>query len=281
MLVLNHCDPMQQCSAEWELAGESVALVPTMGALHEGHMTLVEQAKAQADHVVVSIFVNPLQFGVNEDLDRYPRQPERDQAMCLKAGVDVVYMPSVEAMYPAGYATSLHIGGSLTERLCGATRPGHFDGAATVVYLLMQHVMPHLCFFGEKDWQQLSVMRRMAEDLMLPVEIVPVATVREEDGLARSSRNQYLSQEQRAAAPLLYQTLCQARDAIAGGGAAFAVLDKMKQQLAAAGFAVDYLEFADENTLEPLAHNDGSGRLFVAAKAGTTRLIDNLKVDAS
>ncbi|MAR55950.1 MAG: pantoate--beta-alanine ligase [Rickettsiales bacterium] len=275
MMLFETCAHMQQCSAEWELAGESVALVPTMGALHEGHMALVEKAKDVARHVVVSIFVNPLQFGLNEDLDAYPRMLERDQAMCLKAGVDVIFAPSVGEMYPNGFSTSLHIA-DITESLCGASRPGHFDGAATVVYLLMQQVMPHCCLFGEKDWQQLAVMRRMVADLMIPVELIGVPTIRESDGLALSSRNHYLSEAEREKAPVLYKTLCVTRDAMASGETPAHALEEGKALLEKAGFTVDYFIYADGVTLKPLHHPQPNGRLFVAAKLGTTRLIDNL-----
>ena len=256
----------------------AVALVPTMGALHAGHMALVEEAKLRADHVTASIFVNPLQFGANEDLDRYPRREERDAKMLEDAGCDLLWMPTVGDLYPEGFATKVHVSG-VSDRWEGDARPGHFDGVATVVAKLLISVRPDVALFGEKDFQQLAVIRRMATDLNLPVEIVGVPTVRESDGLALSSRNAYLSEDDRARATALHQALKAAREAIAGGGEIPLALAAAKQSLVNAGFLkIDYLALVDARTLEPLSVSAGDMRLIAAATIGTTRLIDNVAV---
>lgn len=258
-----------------------LALVPTMGALHEGHLTLVRAAKQQAAHVAVSIFVNPRQFGANEDLDAYPRQLARDSALLDAEGVSLLWAPTVEAMYPAGYATNISVEG-VSAGLCGAARPGHFDGVATVVCKLFNQVGPDLALFGEKDWQQLAVIRRMARDLDLtrPVvdRIVGVPTVREADGLAMSSRNAYLSAEDRARAACLPRAMRSAISAIMGGTAYADALARLQTELLAGGFAsVDYAEVRGADTIA-LQHGPSAeaGRLFVAARIGATRLIDNM-----
>ncbi len=260
-----------------------LALVPTMGALHEGHLTLVREARRQAAHVAVSIFVNPRQFGANEDLDAYPRQLARDSALLEAEGVSLLWAPTVEAMYPAGYATNIAVEG-VSAGLCGAARPGHFDGVATVVCKLFNQVRPDLALFGEKDWQQLAVIRRMARDLDLtrPVvdRIVGVPTVREADGLAMSSRNAYLTADQRAQAACLPRAMRAAITAMQGGATYAAALAALKADLLAGGFAsIDYAEVrgADSIALQQ-GPGDEPGRLFVAARIGSTRLIDNLPV---
>jgi pantoate--beta-alanine ligase len=260
-----------------------VALVPTMGALHEGHLTLVREAKARAPGVVVSIFVNPTQFGPNEDLDAYPRQLAEDSRLLEAEGVDLLWAPSVEEVYPQGFATTISVGG-VSEGLCGASRPGHFDGVATVVAKLFNHVRPDLALFGEKDWQQLAVIRRMARDLDLTqprVEAIHgVPTVREADGLALSSRNRYLSAEDRARAAALPQAMRETVDRIEAGADIPTELLALDRALIAAGFAsVDYAALTDAESLAPLDRlGSRPARLFVAARIGGTRLIDKMPV---
>lgn len=253
-------------------------MVPTMGALHDGHMALVDAARAVADHVVASIFVNPKQFGVNEDLDAYPRREEADAKMLADRGVAILWAPTVEAMYPAGFATNISVSGVSTG-LCGAARPGHFDGVATVVCKLLNQVGPDIALFGEKDFQQLAVIRRMVADLDMPVEILGVPTQRAADGLALSSRNAYLSEAERAAAVALPQALLQAARQITAGEDVATVLAQAQTELLGKGFsAVDYFELCDPDTLAPIRKFDGKGRLLAAARMGKTRLIDNIDV---
>ncbi|MGX7893951.1 pantoate--beta-alanine ligase [Tsuneonella sp. HG222] len=262
-----------------------VALVPTMGALHEGHLTLVREARRLTASVVVSIFVNPKQFGPGEDLEAYPRQLAEDSALLETEGVDLLWAPPASEVYPPGFATSISVAG-ISEGLCGAARPGHFDGVAIVVCKLFNQVRPDLAVFGEKDWQQLAVIRRMARDLDLVLPradaIHGVPTVREADGLALSSRNRYLSPEDRgnaAAIPAVLRTAAQmvrdGRDSWARTRA-FAL-----DELLTSGFdSVDYFDLRDADSLEPLDADNGNARLFVAARIGGTRLIDNMPVAA-
>ncbi len=262
--------------------GATIALVPTMGALHDGHLTLMRAARMQADHVVASIFVNPRQFGVNEDLDAYPRQLQRDSDLLTAEGVAVLWAPAPDEVYPEGYATNISVSG-VSDSLCGAARPGHFDGVATVVCKLFNQVLPDMAFFGEKDWQQLAVIRRMARDLDLTrphVSVIHgVPIVREADGLAMSSRNAYLSADQRQAAAALPAAMRDAIAAIRAGAPVSETLGNLHDALLTEGFqTVDYAELRDEDTLMPLTHATDAARLFVAARIGGTRLIDNMAV---
>ena len=262
----------------WREAGEKIALVPTMGALHAGHRALVEAAKADADRVVASNFVNPLQFGPSEDLDRYPRQEAEDAELLAHHGCDLLWLPTADQLYPPGFSTTVSVAG-VSERWDGASRPGHFAGVATVVARLLIAVRPDLAFFGEKDFQQLAVIRRMEADLGLGVEIRGVPTVRDADGLALSSRNAYLSVDERRRALTLPQALEQAREAILGGEPVEAAVDDAKRKLSEAGFnRIDYVALVDAATLEPLDSPAGEMRLIAAAVIGTTRLIDNIRV---
>jgi len=259
------------------LAG-SLALVPTMGALHAGHMALVAEAKQRADKVAASIFVNPAQFGEGEDFGRYPRREEQDARLLDAAGCDLLWIPSVADIYPPGFATKVSVGG-VSERWEGEARPGHFDGVATVVAKLLLSVRPDTVLFGEKDFQQLAVIRRMAADLDLGVEIVGVPTVREADGLALSSRNAYLSSEERQQALALPRILQAARAAILSGTPVTEVLHEAHAALRNGGFSrIDYFALVDAATLEPVDRPHGAMRLLAAALIGTTRLIDNLAV---
>ena len=254
----------------------TVALVPTMGALHAGHMALIAAARAQADNVIVSIFVNPLQFAANEDLSRYPRREAEDAVKLADAGVTLLWMPGVATMYPAGFATNAVITG-LGDGQCGVSRPGHFNGVATVVLKLFNQVLPDVAVFGEKDWQQLAIVRRMVADLDLLVRIVGLPTQRDADGLALSSRNVYLTPEQRAAALALPRALGTAAAAIGSGNDVGEALTRAKASLVSAGFEVDYVELVDDR-LQSATSADGASRIMAAARIGTTRLIDNLPV---
>jgi pantoate--beta-alanine ligase len=256
----------------------TLALVPTMGALHAGHMALIAEAKKHADTVAASIFVNPTQFAKGEDFGRYPRRREQDLLMLEEAGCDLAWAPSVADIYPHGFATTVSVSG-VSDRWEGEARPGHFDGVATIVAKLLLSVRPDLALFGEKDLQQLAVIRRMVTDLNIPVEIVAAPTVREADGLALSSRNAYLNPDERRRAVALPNALQTARDAIRDGATVSTALRAAKQSLVDAGFLkVDYLALVDAATLEPLEAAQGEMRLIAAAMIGPTRLIDNIAV---
>ncbi len=259
--------------------GETIALVPTMGALHAGHMMLVKAAKQHADRVVVSIFVNPTQFGPNEDFSRYPRTLDADKVLLEANGVDMLWLPQVEVMYPQGFSTHIHVAG-LSEGLCGDFRPGHFDGVATVVAKLLLQVGPDMAFFGEKDYQQLCVIRRMVRDLNIPSDIHGVPTMREPDGLAMSSRNRYLSEVERATAAklnvILKNTAEFLKKANINEHSFIDFLEKAKTHIIVAGFTkIDYLDWRENDTLAPVTHYMPNSRLLVAAWLGNTRLIDN------
>ncbi len=286
MQIAQTLDVLRTHVAKLRSDGASVGLVPTMGALHEGHLTLIRRARDVCDHVVASVFVNPTQFGPNEDLDAYPRQLEADAAMLKAEGCALLWAPDVATMYPDGFATNICVNG-VSEGLCGASRPGHFDGVATVVCKLFHQVLPDTAFFGEKDFQQLAVIRAMARDLDLTQphvhSIIGVPTVREEDGLAMSSRNRYLSPSDRAAAATLPRAMKAAIARIEAEKDAAPALAALEKDLLAAGFAsVDYAVLADSASLAALTALKGaSARLIVAARIGGTRLIDNMAVTPS
>ncbi|KPX12573.1 Pantoate--beta-alanine ligase [Pseudomonas syringae pv. delphinii] len=258
--------------------GKRIALTPTMGNLHSGHAALVTKAAQRADFVVASIFVNPLQFGPNEDLATYPRTLAADQEKLLQAGCNLLFTPGVEEMYPHGMDDQTLVSvPHLSQGLCGASRPGHFEGVATVVSKLFNMVQPDLAIFGEKDFQQLAVIRAMVRDLNMPIQIIGEPTVRADDGLALSSRNGYLDEAQRAAAPALYQAIRQTAEAISAGEQDFdTLLSSKKQQLQAAGFRIDYLEIRNADSLRPTTAEDPDLVILAAAFMGKTRLIDNL-----
>ena len=259
--------------------GKRLALVPTMGALHAGHMALIEAAKGAADRVAATIFVNPLQFGADEDFGRYPRKAAEDAAMLEAAGCDLLWLPDAEQIYPPGFATTVHVKG-LSERWEGEARPGHFDGVATVVAKLLCAVRPDVALFGEKDFQQLAVIRRMVLDLNLGIEVVGVPTVRDADSLALSSRNAYLTADERRRAVALPKALSEAADAIRAGRPVGEVLAEAEARLAEVGFApVDYVALVEAGSLEPVERPAGSMRLIAAATIGGTRLIDNIAVE--
>jgi pantoate--beta-alanine ligase len=269
---------LREAVAGWRARRERVGLVPTMGALHRGHLALVEAARRDCQRVVASLFVNPKQFGPREDFAAYPRDEAADLAKFREGGVDLVFAPTVEEMYPGGFATAVQVAG-IGDALEGAHRSGHFDGVATVVSKLLLQCLPDAAYFGEKDYQQLMVVRRMARDLDIPVRIEGVPTVREPDGLALSSRNVYLSPEERRVAPLLHRVLHDTAAAIATApDTVTANIDNGLAALRQAGFVPDYLEMRDAADLSPMTALDRPARLLVAARLGRTRLIDNTPV---
>ena len=282
MSVARSIAALRQAVADWRARGEQVGLVPTMGAVHDGHLALVRAAHAQNRRVVASLFVNPKQFGPAEDFAAYPRDEAADFAAFAKGGVDLVFTPSVDEIYPAGFATGVRVAG-VSEGLDGAFRPGHFEGVATVVCKLLLQCLPDAAYFGEKDYQQLTVVRRMARDLDIPARIEGVPTVREPDGLALSSRNVYLSPEERRTAPLLHRVLYEAAAVIGAAsgdpGAIAASLERGLEALRAGGFEVDYLELRNAADLAPVDRLAAPARLLVAARLGRTRLIDNIPVE--
>ena len=278
METVRELSALRAAVAAWRDEGQRIALVPTMGALHSGHIALVEAAKRPGTKVVASIFVNPRQFGANEDLSRYPRKEMADLRMLTETGCDLAWLPAVETMYPEGFATNISVAG-VSERHDGASRPGHFDGVATVVSKLFNQVAPDAAYFGEKDYQQLQVIRRLVTDLDFTIEIVGVPTQRDDDGLALSSRNIYLDEEQRAKAVALPRALGIAQQAIARGDDPETAIAQAHAALNAAGFEVEYVSLVDADTLELAPAADRPRRLLAAARMGSTRLIDNLAVD--
>ena len=276
MQTVRDLETLRARVAELRAAGGTIALVPTMGALHAGHMALVAEARRRGAQVVASIFVNPKQFGANEDLSTYPRREASDIRMLEEEGCALLWAPDVAAMYPEGHATNVSVSG-VSEGLDGAARPGHFDGVATVVLKLFNQVQPDLALFGEKDFQQLAVIRRMVRDVDLPLEIVGVPTQRDADGVALSSRNAYLTDEERRSARALPRALGEAAGIIQSGGDVEAALAGARDKLAKAGFdQIDYVALCDAETLEPVTSLTRPARLLAAAKLGRTRLIDNL-----
>ena len=277
MQICRDLPSLRAATAALRAAGRRLAIVPTMGALHEGHVALVHAARREADAVAASIFVNPLQFNAADDLARYPRDEDGDLAKLRAAGCDLVWMPPVEAMYPPGSATVVEVSGP-SAGWEGDARPGHFRGVATVCCKLFLQTGAEVAAFGEKDWQQLQVVTRMAADLDIPIRILPVPTVREADGLALSSRNRFLTPAERATAPLLHRVMTDAAAAIAAGAPVSAALAEGIARLVAAGFAPDYLALVEAETLRAIdaPRGDGPMRLVAAARLGTVRLLDNI-----
>lgn len=279
MQIIRDIAMLRRAVSALKQGGKSVALVPTMGALHDGHLSLVRMGRRVADHVVVSIFVNPTQFGPNEDFAAYPRDEDRDAALLVEAGVALLWAPDVGTMYPAGHSTHIEVA-ELGADYCGAARPGHFDGVATIVSKLFNQVRPDIAIFGEKDWQQLAIIRRMARDLDFALDILGAPIARDADGLALSSRNAYLSKQQREAAIAFPGALKAAARAIAGGADVGEALAKAEADIVAGGFdSVDYVALADADSLERLTAFRKPARLLAAARMGKTRLIDNLAVE--
>ncbi len=276
MQIVNTVSELRAAVRSWRLAGESVAFVPTMGNLHAGHLKLVNEARKKADRVVVSIFVNPTQFGVGEDFEAYPRTEHEDQQKLGAAGADLLFQPAVSEIYAPDAKTVVSVTG-LSDLHCGASRPGHFDGVATIVCKLFNMVQPDIALFGLKDFQQLTVIRTMVRDLNIPVEIIGVETVREASGLAMSSRNGYLTEEEKTVAAKLYQSLCAARDAVLAGSQAYEEIELHALLfLQEAGFQPDYFSVCRSSDLKKADADDVDLVLLAAAKLGKTRLIDNI-----
>lgn len=277
MLEVSTIDELHAALKEERAKGKRIGFVPTMGYLHEGHLTLMQEAKRRADIIVVSIFVNPTQFGPNEDLDKYPRDMEGDRNKAAGADVDYLFVPAVKEMYPDGYSTYVEVTGDMTQVLCGRNRPGHFRGVATVVTKLLNIVKPDIALFGNKDWQQLAVIKRMVRDLNMDVEIVGVPTVRENDGLAMSSRNTYLTLEERKAALILSRALKLAQEMVHNGKTGTReIIDTLKKTIEDERLIkIEYLEICDPENLSPVEKIEADTLIAVAAKVGKARLIDN------
>jgi pantoate--beta-alanine ligase len=278
MHLVNNVSDLRTAVKAWRLAGQSVALVPTMGNLHAGHLALVNEAKKIADKVVASIFVNPTQFGVGEDFESYPRTEQKDQAKLDAVGTDLLFQPTISDVYVPDAKTVVSVT-ELSEWYCGASRPGHFDGVATVVCKLFNMVQPDIALFGLKDFQQFTVIRTMVRDLNIPVEIIGVETVREDSGLAMSSRNGYLTVEEKNIAAKLYQSLCIARDAVLAGQQSYQEIERNSLLfLQEFGFQPDYFNVCRSSDLKKPDQNDSELVLLAAAKLGKTRLIDNVQL---
>ncbi len=280
MQVISKAASMRRLSDAWKKRGDTLGFVPTMGALHVGHAALIRLARRKNKKVVVSIFVNPTQFGPQEDFAKYPRTWGQDLRLCKELGVDAIFHPSAEEMYPEGFCSTVTIAG-LSERLCGPFRPGHFSGVATVVLKLFEIVNPSRAYFGEKDYQQLTIIRRMVRDFNLACHIVGCPTIREKDGLALSSRNRYLSQEERAIAPTFYRILSNVAQKVHAGVSPKTALKEAKGELLEIpGLTVDYVSCVDSETLEDLKKVNGPARVISAIRIGKVRLIDNVAVAA-
>ncbi len=283
MEILSSSREIQKILSDLKCQGKSIGFVPTMGYLHQGHGSLMEEARKRNDILVVSIFVNPRQFGPNEDLSRYPRDFERDRTLCEKEGVDYVFCPQPEEMYPSGFETALVAPRSLSDTLCGRSRPGHFDGVVTVVAKLFNIVLPTRSYFGEKDYQQLTIIRKMVHDLNFPVEIVGNPIIREPDGLALSSRNSYLNADERIAATVLHRSLILARRRLKEGERRAGVIkEEMTGLIRREPFTrIDYIQIVDPFTLKDIAEIEGPAVIAVAVFIGKTRLIDNISIEIS
>jgi pantoate--beta-alanine ligase len=283
METITRIRALRERVSTWRQLGLTVGFVPTMGNLHQGHLSLISEARRRSDHVIVSIFVNPSQFGPAEDYALYPRTPQEDTELLDKAMVDLLFHPSVEEMYPGGHERGAVVDvPQLSGILCGAFRPGHFAGVATVVTKLLGIVQPHVAVFGEKDYQQLTIVKRVVEDLCLPVEIVGAATLRERDGLAMSSRNRYLTPAEREVAPRLHQSLVSAQERIAGGDRNFEAIERSGMRaLEAGGLVPQYFAVVDADTLRVPADKSRELVILAAAKLGKARLIDNVRVARS
>jgi pantoate--beta-alanine ligase len=274
---IQHISDIRTLTKNWRASHQSIAFVPTMGNLHPGHLSLVAEAQKRAEKVIVSIFVNPSQFGLNEDFATYPRTEEQDCQLLNAAGVDAVFLPSIDSIYPIDDQTVVNVT-RVSQTYCGASRTGHFSGVATVVCKLLNITQPDIALFGLKDFQQFNVIQCLVRDLHLPITLVGVQTMREKDGLAMSSRNQYLSPQERIIAPTLYKTLCWAKDRLIAGCHFKTIENEAIQQLTHTGFDVDYFSIANQH-LQPAQSNDQSFIILVAAKLGNTRLIDNINVN--
>jgi pantoate--beta-alanine ligase len=279
LTIVRNVEDLRKVVAKWRAEGLRLALIPTMGALHHGHLSLIRLAKTHVDRVVVSIFVNPMQFGPHEDFERYPRQEAEDAAKLREVSTDLLYAPGVDVMYPKSFATTIHVAG-VTEGLCGALRPGHFDGVTTVVAKLLLQCLPDIAIFGEKDYQQFIALSRLCADLDIPAKIMPGPIIRESDGLATSSRNVYLTAEERRIAVTLSQVLRHIANEVSNGSDDFErLLSAGAEKLIAAGFRnVEYIEIRDSETLKPVTTIEHPARVLAAAWLGKTRLIDNMAI---